>query len=267
MPSKRYGWRSQVFAVVITLVSRILMARDTLFGLVQGLARSPRQQEFTFPSGDRSLAAAWVPGAPGGPVVLLCHGIGETGAHWTAVQAYFAEQGVGSMFFNYSGYGRSSGTIRAEHCDQDFFAAYGELRRRVGPDAAVFVLGFSLGSGIAANGVRSLRPPAAGLILCEAYTSFRDAVCATGAPRFVALGFPDIWNTVAIAPSLKMPVLVAHSDADHLFPLAMAQRNAAAFGGRAQLFIAKGVAHNQPYRKPGDAYWAPVIEWIFQSKK
>jgi alpha-beta hydrolase superfamily lysophospholipase len=195
-------------------------------------------------------------------VILLCHGIGETVEHWSAVQALLHELGVGSMVFNYSGYGRSSGVVRAEHCDEDFVAAYAELRRRVGPETRVFVLGFSLGSGIAASGVRELTPRPAGLIVCEAYTSFREAVCELGFPRWVALGFPDVWNTVAAAPLAGVPVLVVHSDADRLFPVAMARRIADACGERGELLVVNGWGHAEPYKRPTDKYWGPIAAWV-----
>ena len=250
------------FSVAITLVSRAIRVHDTLLGRVRSLARAGSREEFFFPSGGRRLAGVWVAGTKGAPVILICHGIGETGGHWNAVQAFLAQRGVGSMFFNYSGYGKSSGTIRAEHCDEDLVAAYAELRRRVGPEARVFVLGFSLGSGIAASGVGALAPQSAGLILCEAYTSFREAVCATRLPRWLARGFPAVWNTVAVAPTLRLPVLVVHSDRDRLFPVEMARRIAQACGGGCELVVVHGLTHNEPYLKPTEAYWGPILQWM-----
>jgi hypothetical protein len=256
------GWRLQFFSVAITLVSRAIRVHDALLGRVRSLARAGSREEFFFPSGGRRLAGVWVAGDEGSPVILLCHGIGETGGHWNAVQAFLVQRGVGSMFFNYSGYGKSSGAIRAEHCDEDLRSAYAELRQRVGPDAHVFVLGFSLGSGIAASGVGALAPPPAGLVLCEAYTSFRDAVCATGLPRWLARGFPDVWKTIAVAPTLEMPVLVVHSDRDRLFPVEMARRIAHACGGGCELVVVHGLTHNELYLRPTEAYWGPVLQWM-----
>jgi alpha-beta hydrolase superfamily lysophospholipase len=262
MQSNGRGWRARFFSVTISLVSRGLMARDALLGVTRRLAKADSREEFFFPSGSRRLAGVWVVGNEGEPTILLCHGIGETGGHWSALQAFLVERGVGSMFFNYSGYGKSSGAVRAEHCDEDLVSAYAELRRRVGTEARVFVLGFSLGSGIAASGVGSLVPQPAGLILCEAFTSFREAVCATGAPRWVARGFPEVWDTVAVLPSLDLPVLVAHSDGDRLFPVEMARRIALACGEQGRLVVASGLAHNEPYLRPTEAYWGPVLQWI-----
>ena len=262
MRSERRDWRAEFFSIAITLVSRVIRVHDALLGRTRSLAKADSREEFFFASGARRLAGVWVAGDEAAPVVLLCHGIGETSKLWRAVQAFLARRGVGSMFFNYSGYGKSSGSVRAEHCDQDLVAAYAELRRRVGPGARVFVLGFSLGSGIAASGVGTLVPPPAGLVLCEAYTSFRDAVCATGTPRWLARGFPDVWNTVAVAPTLRLPVLVVHSDRDRLFPVEMARRIARACGARGELVVVSGLSHNEPYLRPTETYWGPVLRWM-----
>jgi hypothetical protein len=202
----------------------------------------------------------------GAPAILICHGIGETVEHWSAVQAYLSERGVGSLIFNYSGYGASSGRIGAENCDEDLVSAYRELRRRVGPDARVFVLGFSLGSGIAASGASSLSPAPAGLFLCEAYTSFRQAVSAMGFPRWIVHAFPDIWDTVATVKSLTLPVFIVHSDGDLLFPMEMAQRIASACRDQGELVIASGLTHNEPYLKPTDAYWGPIVQRVLHSE-
>ncbi len=109
------------------------------------------------------MRGAWADAGDEAPAVLICHGIGEPIGHWRGVQGFLRERGVSSMAFNYSGYGASEGTIRAEHCDEDFVSAYAELQRRVGGKSAAYVLGFSLGSGIAACGVGKLEPQLAGL--------------------------------------------------------------------------------------------------------
>jgi uncharacterized protein len=257
-------WKSRLFATWIGRVRWFLLTRDRLKSTTRGMRQPEGREAFHFASGDRELAAVWVEGEPGAPVMLLCHGIGETVEHWGAVQAWLEDVGVGSLVFNYSGYGRSGGRVSAENFDEDLVSAYAEVRRRVGAEAQVFVAGFSLGTGIAAAGVSALEPRPAGLVLCEAYTSFRHAVRAVGFPFWVALGFPDIWDTVAMGPKQKVPVLVMHSDADQLFPLAMAEKIAAACGDRGELVVVSGMSHNEPYVRPTQEYWGRVLEWAYR---
>ncbi len=259
------GFRHRFFTGAISAVSWGLMGRDSLLGVAGRLRKHATREEFFFSSGTRRLAGVYVAGVAGGPVILLCHGIGETVGHWSAVQAFLGERGVGTLVFNYSGYGRSSGRISAKNCDEDLVSAYTELRRRVGPERRVYVLGFSLGSGIAAGGVGGLIPAPAGLFLCEAFPAFREAVGVMGFPGWVAQAFPDIWRTVDAVKSLELPVCVVHSDGDRLFPIDMARRIASAGGERAELIVVLGLTHNEPYLRPTDGYWGPIVERVLRA--
>lgn len=241
------------------------MFRDRLLGVTRRLRKIDACEEFFVTSGNRKLVCAYVPGVERGPAVLLCHGIGETLDHWSAVQALLHDHGIGSLVFNYSGYGRSTGPVRAERWEEDMAAAYVELRQRVDVEAPVFVLGFSLGSGIAAHGAAALRPAVAGLFLCEAFDSFRGAACAMGVPRWLANTVPDLWVTVATMEYIQMPVWVIHSDSDQLFPLDMAQRITKACGLWGELIVVQGLTHNEPYLTAAETYWQPIIERIRRS--
>lgn len=254
---------SRLLSGGISLVSRALLMRDSVRGVVRRMRQPEPREEFFFASGGRRLAGVWVAGPEGAPAILLCHGIGETVGHWGAVQAYLRERGVGSLVFNYSGYGESSGRICTENCDEDFVSGYVELRRRVGTGARVFVVGFSLGSGIAARGVAGLVPPAEGLFLCEAFSSLRDAMRAAWVPAWIAQALPDVWNTVEAVRTLRLPICGVHSDGDRLFPVAMARKIASACGG--ELVVAYGLSHNEPYLKPTDAYWGRVVERVLRA--
>ena len=258
----RIDWSGESLAVALGVVSGALMLRDALLGVTRRLRRHPLAEAFFFASGERKLAATFVQAEPGAPVMLLCHGIGEMVEHWSAAQALLRDRGIGSMVFNYSGYGRSTGRVHQENCDADFIAAYAELRRRIGNELQVFVLGFSLGSGIAAQGVAFLHPPVAGLFLCEAFDSFHEAACAAGLPRWIVQRVPDIWKTAAIIPQLQMPVCVVHSTGDRLFPLAMPQRIVAASNGAAELVVINDLAHNEPFLKAVERYWEPIVQRV-----
>ena len=88
------------------------------------------------------------------------------------VQELLAAHGAASLVFDYSGYGRSTGRIEAAQCEQDAIAAF-EFLEGLAPGAPIAVLGFSLGSGIAAAVMRRVR--ASRLVLCAGFTSFRAA--------------------------------------------------------------------------------------------
>jgi fermentation-respiration switch protein FrsA (DUF1100 family) len=218
-------------------------------------------------SGNRTLAGWFV--APEGPAwcsVLLCHGIGDRIVYWRRAQQRLAEAGICSLVFHYSGYRPSEGATTPENLAQDAHAAYAWLRDRVPAPTPAFVLGFSLGSGLAADVAGALDPPPAGLILAEAFTSLREAagqVVRPVAPLSRLL--PNVWRTCESVGRLKMPILFIHSRAEELFPPAMAERiyaSAKAGGAPAELVLLDGHRHNAPYLAVPQDYWGEIVAFL-----
>ena len=87
-----------------------------------------------------------------------------------------------------------------------------------------------------------------------------EAAVAAGWPQWMAGMVPDIWNTVEAMREVRLPVCVVHSDGDRLFPVDMARRIAESCGEWGELIVVSGLAHNEPYLKPSDLYWGPVVE-------
>jgi uncharacterized protein len=188
--------------------------------------------------------------------LLICHGIGETVDHWIAAQALLARHGVTSLVFDYSGYGRSPGPVDWRRCEENAIAAFHFLRSFT-PALPISILGFSMGSGIAA--AVAGRIPAERLILCSAFTSYREAACVLGMPRRFAAVLPPIWDGAAVLPQCAQPVLVVHCDRDRAFPVWMAERLADLCNGRAELIVVPNHAHNQAFYRPSAEYWNHIL--------
>jgi hypothetical protein len=122
-------WRSRFLSWTLTAASRSLLLRDRLLQVTRRLRRHDAQEDFFIASGNRRLACAYLPGGERSAAVLFCHGIGETVAHWSAVQALFHDHGIGSLVFNYSGYGKSTGPLRADYFGPRGTAAAGRAGR------------------------------------------------------------------------------------------------------------------------------------------
>jgi pimeloyl-ACP methyl ester carboxylesterase len=254
--------RQLFLSVLLTLTSRMLLRSDRLNGTMEHMLRafSFAKERLVVPSGRRRLSAVYVSAGDDTPAVLICHGIGELVEYWGTVQGLLRDLGVSSLVFNYSGYGSSSGTLSTAHCEEDAAAAYRELAGR--GHHSISLLGFSLGSGVAcavASGI-----DADGLVLCEGFSTLREAGAAMGFPRWLTRLIPDAWGTVDRVGEIEMPVLVVHSDVDGLFPLSMAERVAEACGPRGTLIVIRGLSHNTPVFAPTDDYWKPIAEWVKQ---
>lgn len=256
------------FTLALTGISRMLLVRDWLFGWVPRPVEDKNTGEAIIerrriPSGRNTLDAVWVRPAirPIRAVVLVCHGIGEIVEHWLPAQELLAASGAASLVFDYSGYGRSSGRIEAEQCELDAVAAFAHLEalaETFAPGAPTSVLGFSLGSGIAAAIASRVR--ASRLVLCAGFTSFRAAAHSLGVPRGLAHLIPPLWHIEQALRDCRLPVLVVHGEKDRLFPVRMATELAACCA--AETIIVPLLGHAEPYHRPQVEYWGPIIEWL-----
>jgi alpha-beta hydrolase superfamily lysophospholipase len=253
------------FILAMTCISRFFILRDRVLDAVTGRRGGDSGEiavsRMAIPSGGNTLDAVFVEPAHSAAcaALLICHGIGETVGQWRGVQEWLAQNGVASLVFDYSGYGRSSGAIDWSQLEQDAIAAFAACAR-MAPRLPISVLGFSLGSGIAAATIH--RVAADRLILCEAFTSFREAAHAAGLPKHLGRLVPPIWQTRESLPTCALPVLILHGEKDRLFPVKMAEELLSRCGADARLIVVPKTAHNQPFRKPHVSYWGPVVAWL-----
>jgi len=256
--------RQLIFNLAVQSVGRLLLARDIVCGwasvnwridpALAGVSRHRIQ------SGRSKLDTVLVrPDDAPRACVLLCHGIGETVQRWFGVQRLLATQGVASLVFNYSGYGRSKGWFSPEQVEQDAVAAFRFLEEQVSP-MPVSLLGLSLGSAVATATLPRVR--AKSLVLCAAFTSIRDAARSIGIPRWLGFGVPPIWHAADVLAECDVPVLVVHGARDGLFPVAMAHEIAQCCATEARVIVVPGLKHNDPFHKPTIEYWGPIAEFL-----
>jgi hypothetical protein len=257
------------FSIAIAGVSRFLILRNRALRWIKR-GRAPagiheRASRHAVPSAanlpSHLLDAVFVEptAAPARAAVLLCHGIGETVEQWFGVQQLLAANGVASLVFDYSGYGKSTGRPHWEQFELDAVAAFAALKE-LAPSLPISVLGFSLGTGVAIATVDRL--VAQRLILCQAFTSFRHAAVSIGVPRRLARLVPPIWHAQQRLAECKLPVLIVHAEKDRQFPVAMAHELAGWCEPRAEVVLIPNTTHNQPFSKPHLSYWGPIIAWL-----
>jgi alpha-beta hydrolase superfamily lysophospholipase len=255
-----------MFTASLTLASRFVQFRDRLIG------RIPRHRpacvgitatQQTISSGRNLLDAVYVePSAkPAQTAILICHGIGEIVSQWFPIQRLLAENGIASLVFDYSGYGRSTGFIDFTQCEQDAIASFA-LLQTLAPTVPISLLGFSLGTGIAPailNRVNADR-----LVLCAGYSSFRKAARAAWIPGFLSPLVPPIWSAEDALRACSLPILIVQGDQDRLFPMKMAHELVSCCGNSAELLILPARSHNHPFYYPQMSYWGPIISWLLR---
>ena len=245
-----------------------MQIRDTLLGRVPrtrpectGIAVT----QHAIPSGKNLLDAVYVEPSAGSLrlAVLICHGIGEIVPQWFPIQRLFAENGIASLVFDYSGYGRSTGFIDWTQCEQDALSAF-EALRGLAPEVSISLLGFSLGTGIAPAILD--RAEVGHLVLCAGYSSFRKAARAAWIPGFLSPLVPPIWSAEDVLRDCALPILIVQGDHDRLFGLPMAQELVTCSGGRADLLVLPARSHNEPFYKPHMHYWGPIVSWLLKER-
>ncbi len=254
--------RQLLFSMAVTATSRILLLRDWMLGRIPWGGRlescGAGISRVAISSGNNVLDAVLVKpeSDPVRASVLICHGIGETVGHWLGVQQLLAENGVASLVFDYSGFGRSSGFFNASQCEQDAVSAFDCMNRMTAP-LPVSILGFSLGSGVASAIVS--RVPAKCLVLCAAFTSLRKAAVSVGIPRALQSLMPPIWDAENPLRNCAVPVLVVHGERDRLFRVRMAKELISFCGSQSELITIAKLGHNEPFYRPQLSYWGLII--------
>ena len=258
--------RKLVFTVAITVVSRVLIFGARALWRLRGRVDESRPGVVTerhrIPSGDRVLDAVFVrPERPARGTVLLCHGIGETVEHWLEVQNLLAENGVESLVFDYSGYGRSTGWVGAGRFESDAVAAF-DFLAGWSRSERIALLGFSMGTGVAA--AVAARVGAKRLILCAAFTSLREAARRVPLVGPFAFLLPDLWRTEEELRGCALPVLIVHGEEDRLFRPEMAMRLARACRAPCELVFVPRVSHRTPMYRPSLAFWSVILDCIVE---
>ena len=254
------------FTTSLTIASRFIQLRDRLLGRIphsRPISPGIRATEHKISSGRNVLDAVYVEPADQPPraAVLICHGIGEIVAQWFPIQRIFAESGIATLVFDYSGYGRSTGFPDFLQFEQDAVSSF-EALQRLAPGSPVTLLGFSLGTGIAPAILP--RVTADHLVLCAGYTSFRNAARAAWIPPFMTPLVPPIWSAREALFSCSLPILIVQGDRDRLFRNHMGHELHECTGRRADLLILPAPTHNAPFYHPKPEYWSPIIDWIQQ---
>ncbi len=159
--------------VIVGLVLSVLIGRAYAYHRLQRSMLKVRPQsqktplqygapyeELSFPSEWRTLKSFYVAPPPGEhkAAVLIFHGNDESIASWSPVQGYLYQHGLGSMVFDYSGFGHSDGTPTIDHARADGLAAWAVFKDHLPPGTRACGYGLSLGTGVLSRTSRASSP-------------------------------------------------------------------------------------------------------------
>ncbi len=261
-------------AVAVGLPLVVYLAQDSLIFHPRPLSdarraeiarRFPAATEVVLPSADGAKLHGWLVKPQGlgrAPLVVYYGGNAEEVSHM--LEAIGDPErgdtpGVAWLIFNYRGYGASEGSPSERALVADALAQYDYASQLAGIDAErVFAFGVSLGSGVAVQ--LAAQRPLRAVILVSPY----DSLAAVAKRYYWYL--PVDWmlkhrfDSVALAPQMKQPLLCFIAERDDVIPPEHAERLFAAWAGPTRRVLLQGAGHNTTLDAAG--FWPEVRDFL-----
>lgn len=254
-------------AVAVGLPLFVYLAQDALIFYRQPLLearraevarRFPAVQDVFLQAKDGTKLHAWhVRG--GGPLVLYFGGNAEE-VSWM-LETVDRAPGVSWLLVDYRGYGLSEGAPGEAALVSDAIEWFDYAMTLPGADPKrTYAFGRSLGSGVAV--ALAAQRPVARLILATPYDSL-----AAVAKRYywylpVDLLLKHRFDSIALAPALKQPLLCMLAEHDEVIPPVHGERLFDAWGGMKRKIVLQGAGHNSTDAHP--MFWPAIREFLAQ---
>ncbi|HKR62749.1 MAG TPA: alpha/beta fold hydrolase, partial [Thermoanaerobaculia bacterium] len=197
---------------------------------------------------DGELLQAWYCRSPK-PVAsgVFCHG--NTGNLTTSADVipHLLNAGFSVLFFDYRGFGQSTGIASFGGVVSDGITA-ARFHDKIRPkDLPSVLYGYSLGGAVAAQVIR--RHPFDGLILQSTFTSLPKITRALHPRLPLHLFAGNLFDTLTVIKKLQVPLLVLHGLADEVCPCSMAQELVDACPGVKQSHFIEGGLHKDLFHR------------------
>lgn len=245
--------------VVIGLPLLMYLGQDSLIFHPQPLAESRRAAVASRPgveslfidAADGVRLHAWH--VKGDPLVIYFGGNAEE-VSWMLDDAARRAPGVGWLLVDYRGYGSSAGSPSEKALVSDALHWYDRFKGI----ERIHVFGRSLGSGVAVQ--LAAERPVAGVILVAPF----DSLAEVGKRHYPFV--PVNWllkhrfDSAALAPKMKAPLLCIVASHDEIIPAAHARRLYDAWGGPKQWVELEGAGHNSTDNAAN--YWPSIQRFL-----
>ena len=256
-------------AVAIGLPLVVYFAQDALIFYRQPLPearraevarRFPAVQEIFVQAKDGTRLHAWHAKAPGSAPLVLYFGGNAEEVSWM-LEGLDQAPGVSWLLVDYRGYGLSEGSPGEAALVSDAIEWFDYAMTRPGVDPKrIYVFGRSLGSGVAV--ALAAQRPLAGLILATPYDSL-----AAVAKRYywylpVDLLLKHRFDSIALAPNMKQPLLCLIAERDEVIPAVHGERLFEAWGGSKRKILLQEASHNSTDAHP--LFWPAIREFLAQ---
>ncbi len=264
------GMVPQIILMLITLaLSGCNLQRNMLYYPSPYL---PSQEQLAaerlefWPSGPgdyRGFAAAAASSAPAGTIVVF-HGNAGTASDRAYYVKALAPLGFRVILAEYPGYGRRSGQPGEKVFVQDAKETIRMVSEKFGDP--VYLLGESLGCGVAAAAVKDSSVRTAGIILITPW----DTLLAVAQKKFpwfpVRLFLTDTYDTVENLRSYPGRIAIVAAERDEVIPVEHARSLFGALPGDRKMWTVKNAGHNDWPGRVDRTWWNEIAGFIMNGR-
>ncbi|HET6558773.1 MAG TPA: alpha/beta fold hydrolase [Prolixibacteraceae bacterium] len=174
-------------------------------------------------------------------LIFYLHGNAGSLKRWGSIYSNYEELKYDLFMLDYRGYGKSEGSIKSqEQLFMDVQAAYNEMLKRT-PEEKVVIIGFSIGSGIAAKLASENHPKL--LILEAPYYNLTDMMHHRY-PFVPGFLLKYKLETNRYLNDCKMPVVIFHGTSDQVIYYGSSLKLKEHFKPQDTLITLEGQEHN-----------------------
>jgi uncharacterized protein len=225
-----FSWRRVLIGVAVTMVIGYAAMVGALWAfqrplLFQATHNNPPFESLGLEGASRvvittpdreKLASLYRPAPAGRPTVIYFHGKGGEVSNVASKLRFLSDHGFGYLGVGYRGFGGSTGSPTERGLIIDAVANYDWLRQQGVSEQDIFVLGESLGTGVAVQLAAQRKISA--LVLGAPYTSIADVAASRYWFAPVRMLMLDEFASAQVIGSVTAPLLVVHGTADKTVP-------------------------------------------------
>lgn len=191
---------------------------------------------------------------------VFCHGNKGNLTISADIIPHLLKAGLSILFFDYRGFGRSSGHVSYDGVIADGVTA-ARFHETLRPQQLPSILyGYSLGGAVAAQVIR--RHPFDALILQSTFTSLTDVTRALHPRVPLHLLAGNLFDTMSVIRRLEVPLLVLHGTADEVCPHAMGHAIYEACQASKRMHSIEGGLHRDLYTRDPDTLVSAISAFL-----
>jgi pimeloyl-ACP methyl ester carboxylesterase len=209
------------------------------------------------------------PGATPANRLILFHGNAGYALHRTHYIDGFQRLDGGGLWevylFEYPGFGARPGALGQESFTEAGVEAIKTLR--AADSRPIYLLGESLGSGLATVLAHREGLQVAGLFLLTPYARMGDVAAHRFGFLPVRLMLRDPWDNVAALRDYRGPAAMLIADEDEVVTAAQGRLLFESYGGRKRLWTEMGAQHNTVDFSANAAWWGEVSDFLLDDTR